>query len=146
MYSFLDYIMGGCQIQFTVSFVTYNLLFTAGCCSPCLVPAHINIQYVCSSITGGSRLHSIQWGSQKQLLPPLHPPLPAQRVPQSAGGCGRDLPGLRQVEPINHHLADVDMHWIYFFFPSKGQILFIRVCIKTFLKIYHLHKSEHFCP
>uniref|UniRef100_A0A4W6FTA9 Copine IVb n=1 Tax=Lates calcarifer TaxID=8187 RepID=A0A4W6FTA9_LATCA len=26
MYSFLDYIMGGCQIQFTVSFVPYNLL------------------------------------------------------------------------------------------------------------------------
>lgn len=26
MYSFLDYIMGGCQIQFTVSFVTYNFL------------------------------------------------------------------------------------------------------------------------
>lgn len=33
MYSFLDYIMGGCQIQFTVSFVTCNLFNEYSCMS-----------------------------------------------------------------------------------------------------------------
>lgn len=43
MYSFLDYIMGGCQIQFTVSLVTYNLLNIYGSTS-LPMPTHV---YVC---------------------------------------------------------------------------------------------------
>lgn len=46
---------------------------------------------------GGHRLHRLQRGPPEQLLPPLHQPLPAQRVPEGAGGRGGDLPGLRQV-------------------------------------------------
>lgn len=49
--------------------------------------------------TGGHRLHSLQRGPPEQLLPALHQPLPAQRVPAGPGGRGRGLPGLRQVRP-----------------------------------------------
>lgn len=87
--------MGGCQIQFTVSPLTCNLfnvyINVPVCVRPCCVSVRV-------SISGGDRFYSIQWRSQKQLLPPLHPPLPAQWVPQSAGGCRRDMPRLWQVE------------------------------------------------
>ena len=98
MYSFLDYIMGGCQIQFTVSFLTFSICSIITAVFHCLCHAHSLCVHVCVSVPGGNRLHSLQRGSQKQLLPPLHPPLPAQRVPQSSGSCGGDLPRLWQVE------------------------------------------------
>ncbi len=95
MYSFLDYIMGGCQIQFTVSYIMYNLLNIYSSMRLSLLCPLMLCERI--SVLGGNRLHSVQRGSQKQLLPALHPPLPAQRVSQSAGGCRGDLPRLWQV-------------------------------------------------
>lgn len=99
MYSFLDYIMGGCQIQFTVN-MTLKLKLLYICIRlPLSHRSHfaetVSISF---RILGGNRLYSIQRGSEEQLLPPLHPSLPAQWVPQSSSGCWRDLPRLWQVE------------------------------------------------
>lgn len=46
------------------------------------------------SLPGSYRLHCLQRGPQEQLFPALHPPLPAQRVPEGLGGCRGDLPRL----------------------------------------------------
>lgn len=82
--------MGGCQIHFTVSSVPS---------APCrdTPVALLTLGTLTAPPPGGHRLHGLQRGPPEQLLPALHQPLPAQRVPQGTGGCGRDLPGLRQV-------------------------------------------------
>lgn len=76
----------------------FPLLVNWGCRSP---PGQVGegLRHHRAASAGGHRLHGLQRRPTEQLLPALHPPLPAQRVPAGPAGRGRGLPGLRQVRP-----------------------------------------------
>ncbi|KAK7879096.1 hypothetical protein WMY93_034122, partial [Mugilogobius chulae] len=101
MHSFLDYIMGGCQIQFTVA-----IDFTASNGDPrnsCSLHYIHPFQPNEPGPGPGPGLRpgpgpgpGLRPGPELRQERPRPGPLQTQRVSEGSGVCGRDLPGLRQ--------------------------------------------------
>lgn len=100
-FTFLDYIMGGCQINFTVSldFCRFGERTDSIC----------GIMWV-FRLSGGCRLHRLQRGPQVPRVSALHQPSGRQRVPLCDLVRWPSHPGLWQVRMV-HDTSSTDEMW-----------------------------------